>query len=69
MATAIVKRQGMGEGRLMNLISATRDKLSVVAVTLFFGNEKKERTKRAECANLLVICGDSDDLCGALQKR
>jgi hypothetical protein len=45
MAATIVKRQGMGEGRLMNLIFTTRDKLSVVAVTLFFGNEKKERTK------------------------
>jgi hypothetical protein len=38
-------KRGMGEGRLMNLSFFKRDKLSVVAVTLFFGNEKKERTK------------------------
>jgi hypothetical protein len=45
MAATIAKRERMGEARLIELTFRYTDKLSVMAVTLFFGSAKKERAK------------------------
>jgi hypothetical protein len=64
------KERGWGRAVSWNSISATRDKLSGMAVTIIFQEaQKKIEQKCAEQENLSVIRGCNDDLCGELQKR
>src|SRR6476469_733673 len=63
-AATIVKRERMGEGRLMLAINCLW-----LQSHYFSETEKKKEQKCAERANLLEICDCAGNLCGELQKR